>query len=95
MKKNFKSITSTLQNIIKKYNLDESYAFDSIKNDWETIINKNIHKLVTPVKLENQILYLQVKTGYWKEEFDKLKIQIIEIVNSKIDPYKIIEIKFI
>ena len=95
MKQNFKSINNMLQNIIKKYNLEDSFNIESIKSNWETIVNKNIYKLAKPVKIEKQVLYLQIKTNYWKLEFEQAKDQIIEMINSNIDPYKIKEIKFI
>ena len=95
MKQNFKSINNMLQNIIKKYNLEDSFNIESIKSNWETIVNKNIYKLAKPVKIEKQVLYLQVKTNYWKLEFELAKDQIIEMINSNIYPFKIKEIKFI
>ena len=95
MKQNFKSLNNTLQNIIKKYHLDEAYTDQNIKNNWDKFVNKNIYKLVKPVKLEKQILYLQVKTGYWKTEFEQVREQMLETLNQKTDPYKIKEIKFI
>jgi hypothetical protein len=95
MKKNFKSIDNTLQDIIQKYNLEESYTYESIKNNWEVIVNKNISKLIKPIKLEHNVLYLKAKTDYWKDEFEIIKDQIYEQLNEKFDSYKIKDIKFI
>lgn len=89
MKQNFKSLNSTLQNIIQKYNLDETYASYTIQNDWSKIVNKNIYKIFKPVKIEEQILYLQAKTEYWKNEFDNIKNHITDTVNKYLDPYQI------
>lgn len=95
VKQNFKSINNTLQNIIQKYNLNELYVNQTIQKDWNTIVNKNISKIVKPVKIEKQVLYLQAKTEYWKAEFDVVKNQIMEAVNKYLDPYRIKEINII
>ena len=50
MKQNFKSINNMLQNIIKKYNLEDSFNIESIKSNWETIVNKNISKRLDKTK---------------------------------------------
>jgi len=95
MKQNFKSLNRTLQNIIQKYKLDESYADQTIKNDWIKIVNKNIYKIVKPIKIEKHVLYLHVNSEFWNNELDKVKVQIIEMVNKYLDPYRIREISYI
>lgn len=95
MKNNFKSLHSTLYDILKKYNLDETYILQTIKNNWDKMVNVQIYKLVKPVKLENRVLYLQTKTSYWKTEFEQIENQILESINKEIFPHKIDEIEFI
>lgn len=95
MKQNFKSLNNTLQNVIKKYNLDEAYANQILKNDWNKIVNKNICKIIKPVRLEGDILFIQAKTEHWKAEFKQIQNKFLKTINQKISPYKINEIKFI
>ena len=95
MSKEFKSLSSTLNNIIRKYNLDESYADYNVIENWNAIVNNNISKIIKPIKIENHILYLQAKTDSWKKESESLKIKIIETVNVKLYPYQIEDINFI
>lgn len=95
MKQNFKSLNNMLHNIIQKYNFDESYANQTIKDDWIKVVNNNIFKIFKPVKIEKHVLYLHAKTEYWKPEFDKFKSQIIKKVNNYLDPFQIKDINII
>jgi len=95
MKQNFKSLNNTLHNIIQKYNLDEAYADQIIRENWNKIVNKNVNNVVKPVKITNQVLHLHAKTDSWKQESEIVKDQIMEIVNKYLDPYQIKDIKFI
>ena len=95
MSQKFKSLNSTLKNIIHKYNLDESYADYSVLENWDEIVNKKISKIITPVKIEKHILYLQAKSDSWKKESEIIKKSIIETVNRKLYPYQIEDINFI
>lgn len=95
MKQNIKSLDNVLHNIIQKYNLDELYASQKIKDDWMKIVNKNIFNVFKPVKIEKHVLYLHAKTEYWKTEFDKFKHQIIKMVNDFLNPFHIKDIYII
>jgi len=95
MNRKFAPINNTLNKILQKYHLEEEYAFQNIKTHWVQIVDKNMNKLVKPVKLENKVLYLDAKTEYWKDELNSVKKDILETVNKNNSSYKIDDIKFI
>jgi predicted nucleic acid-binding Zn ribbon protein len=95
MKKYFKPIGSSLKSILKEHNLDDDYNEYYIITNWDKIVNSNIAKITSPIKLVNKVLTIKTKTESWKKELKIKKKHIISIINKSDKISKIEDINFI
>ena len=55
----------------------------TLQNEWEKIVGKPIGKATTPIKIENNKLYLKCKNPTWKSELQYQKKELITKINKK------------
>ena len=96
MKSGFKSVSSPLEKILKKYNLQDIYFLQSLKTGWNEMDKTiAIHSEPLNYNSENKILTIKVKNETWKTEFKKnvsfLKSKIrVKFKNIDIEKIEII-----
>ena len=94
MKHKFKAISSTFEEIIRKYNLEESYYENYIISNWDKIVNSQLVKITKPLKLDKKVLTIQVKSESWKKELYNNKKTLHNLINSSLNQFKIADIIF-
>lgn len=95
MKKKFIPIQETLKIILKDYGLSEVFFLNYLKENWISILNPTISNVSEPTKLVNKKLVIETTTELWKKEFKLRHETILEMINKKLDGYKIDEIEII
>lgn len=70
MKKNFKSINTTLNTLLSNYNLSHIYSLEVIKKEWINY-DKTIAANSEPIEYngKTKTLKIKVKSKTWKTEF--------------------------
>jgi len=95
MTKEFSSVPEQLRNLLKHYNLENSYAEYEIKENWNKIINKTLAAVTIPEKLENQTLTIRVKDEQWKKEIKSNIKELLTMINSSLKVVKIEQIELV
>ena len=89
MKQQFSSVNEQLQKILKKFNLEQSYAEYEIKEKWSTLVNKQLASVTVPVAIENNVLSIRVTNELWKKEIAARKKELLSMINSSLDSIQI------
>lgn len=89
------SITSTLNSILKQYNMEQEYKETFIKKNWNKLLNSQISKVSKPVSFENGLLTLQVESKQWKQEFKNNKESLLKMINESFENMEVKDIGFI
>jgi len=96
VKNNFKPINNALANILKKYNLNDTYALEYLKKNWSAIDKTiSIHSSPVAYKSEKKELKMKVKNPQWKNEFIKNKNALIQKLTKTFTQIEIKEIEFL
>ena len=89
------SITSTLNNILKQYNMEKDYKETFIKEHWNKLLNSQISKVSKPVSFNRGLLTLEVESKQWKQEFKNNKESLLKMINESFGNIEIKDIGFI
>ena len=57
-------------------------VYDHIKNEWKEIVGKPIGQATSPIKIENQKLYIKCKNPTWKTELQYQKKELLIKINQ-------------
>jgi len=95
MKNEFHSVSGPLRDIMKKYNLEKSYAEYEIKKNWNTILKKQLAEVTIPEKLENKELTIRITNELWKKELISRKKELLQMINSSLKTVKIETLKLV
>jgi len=66
----------------------------SVINSWEAIVGEKIASVSTARKIENGILFVDVKTGAWRTELVMRKVEILERIHKMIGKKILKDIRF-
>jgi hypothetical protein len=79
LKNEIRTINSTLEKILKKYNLSDTYAIEYLKKNWSDI-DKTIAIQSKPVayNTDKKQLAIKVTGAQWKKEFIKNRKALIQ-----------------
>jgi predicted nucleic acid-binding Zn ribbon protein len=61
---------------------------------WEKVVGPQIAKMSTATQIKKGVLFVQVKTGTWRNELTLRKKEIIERLNSFVGIEAVKDIKF-
>ena len=95
MKRRASSIGSVLQNILKRYELEQQYNISYILQFWKEIVPENIYKICQPVEIIDGTLNLKAGTEAWRKEILNNKKTLIKMINDKTEKAIITDIKVI
>lgn len=95
MSKDFSSVPEQLRNLLKNYNLENSYAEYEIKENWNKIINKTLAAVTVPEKLENKTLTIRVEDEQWKKEIKSNVKELLTMINGSLKAIKIEQIEIV
>jgi len=93
--KNYQDLPSVLQNLLKKYDLNEAVIQEQIFNNWESLVGKKISKQCKPVEIRDGELILQAKNTIWKHELGQRQEDLLNLLNGRIKSSFVKKIKII
>ena len=91
----FKEIKLILNNIVKKYGLDNYIKEEKLFNEWELIVGNSIAKYCTPKCVEDDTLFIAVKNNFWRKVISMKKEEILKLVSTYFNGNYIKKIKII
>ncbi|PVW13517.1 DUF721 domain-containing protein [Marixanthomonas spongiae] len=79
---------STLRDVIKDFieanRLQQGLDRVSVKEAWHNVMGNAISKYTTTLKLEREVLYVQLSSSVLREELSYGKEKIIKLVNEEL-----------
>jgi predicted nucleic acid-binding Zn ribbon protein len=96
MKHNFSPIQNSLENILKKYNLYESFELHQVFNQWETIVGSKLSGISEPVHYNRnkKILTIRLQSESWRNEFSRQKSVLLKKLNKNLDTVEVSDLIF-
>jgi predicted nucleic acid-binding Zn ribbon protein len=91
----FKNISSILGSILNNYGLKKTVERKRLIDNWDDIVGKALSKHCKPVKIENEVLFLEAKNNVWKNELSLRQMDLLELIRSKFDHRLVKKIRFI
>jgi len=80
---------STLGDVIKDFievnRLQKGLDKISVKEAWHNVMGNAISKYTTAIKLEREVLYVQLSSSVLREELSYGKEKIIKLVNEELE----------
>ena len=84
-----------LQEVIKKYGLNEKLETGRVFAEWKNWVPGPVAQNTEPVKLKNGVLFVKVTDDAWRSELPYQKKNLLDIVNRNMNKKFIKDIKFI
>lgn len=78
------SISDVLKDFIKTNKLDKGLDKVNISEAWHNVMGTAISGYTTSVKLDNDVLYIQLSSSVLREELNYGKDKIIKMLNEEI-----------
>jgi hypothetical protein len=96
MKHNFSPIQNSLEKILDKYKLYESFEAHSLLNNWQRLVGSHLAAVSKPVDYDpdTQTLTIRLKSESWKNEFFKEKHRLLTQLRSQLKKLEITDIYF-
>jgi len=90
-----KKIDSVINDLLRKYNLNDQLDQFFIFDNWEKIVGKTLSKNCKPQKIEGRTLYLNVKNSIWRQELSQKQSELLKMITKNVKTDVIKKIKFI
>jgi predicted nucleic acid-binding Zn ribbon protein len=94
-KKNYQDIKSVLHTLVKRYNLEGEIIYHSVFNNWDMVVGKDLAKKCEPVKISDRTLFLKTQNVLWKDELNKRKNKILNLISKRLNSNYLKKINFI
>ena len=94
-KNEFKPIKTILNSVIEKQGIDNKLQEIQIFHNWSDIVGKSLAKQCTPVSLEENTLYVEVKNSIWRTELAKRQQELVNLLDKSINHNHIKKIELI
>ena len=78
------SMSDVLKGFIETNRLQKGLDKVSIEDAWHKVMGKAISKYTTGIKLDRQVLYVQLSSSVLREELSYGKEKIIKMMNEKV-----------
>ncbi|GAB4115445.1 MAG: hypothetical protein Kow00103_10200 [Candidatus Caldatribacteriota bacterium] len=88
------SIKEALAIFLKEKKWDKKIEGYQIISNWEEIVGEELANNTQPIKIENTILWLKVKSNVWANELNWRKGEIIEKINRNTRKTLVTEVIF-
>jgi len=95
MDKGFKDIQQVLNKLLKNYNIDKVVKKEQLFENWQNIIGKDLSEKCTPVKTENNILFLKAKNSVWRNELKLRQKDLLNLIQKNTGNKIITHIRFL
>jgi len=85
-KSNFQSVSSLVDILIKELKPPTNSWFNSIEEQWVSIVGKTVAEHTKPLKIDNHTLIISVSNHIWKTEMINggLGRKILKIIQQKV-----------
>jgi predicted nucleic acid-binding Zn ribbon protein len=83
MGKGFQDIQKVLNKVLKNYNLEKDVKKEQIFENWEIIVGKNLSEKCTPIKQEENVLFLKAKNSVWSNELKLRQKDLLSLIHEK------------
>ena len=77
------SMSDVLKGFIETNRLQKGLDKVSIEDAWHNVMGKAISKYTTGIKLDRQVLYVQLSSSVLREELSYGKTKIIAMINEE------------
>lgn len=77
-------IQDQLLELLKKYNLEEPFLENEIKENWSKILPKQLAAVTELDKVDNGVLTVRVKNEHWKKEIIKRKEELLNLIQLSV-----------
>lgn len=96
MKHNFSPIQNSLEHLLKKYRLYESFEEHRLFNEWKFLVGDKIAAVSRPTGFnpDTKRLTIKLQSESWKNEFKKHEKKLLNQLNSELRTLEISEIVF-
>lgn len=88
------SLKEALEDFFREQKWDKKIEGYQIITDWKEIIGEELANNAQPIKIENSILWLRVKSSVWANELNWRKGEIMEKINLSTPKPLVTNIKF-
>ncbi len=78
------SISDVIKDFIKTNKLDKGLDKVNISEAWHNVMGKAVSGYTTSVKLDNDVLYVQLSSSVLREELSYGKEKILKMLNEEI-----------
>lgn len=95
MAKQFKSLNSILEKLLRDLNIDKKVNQSRAIGIWPKIVGKRIAEVSNPERVSNGILYVHVSSGIWRSELVFMKYKILHRLDSELGQGVIKDIRFV
>ena len=95
MHKKFKDISQVLNTVLANYNLETKVKKEQLFENWQNILGKDLADKCKPIKIEENILYLEAKNSVWRNELKLRERDLLNLVHKKIEKKIISKIRFL
>jgi len=93
--KNYQDLPSVLQNLLKKYDLNEAIIREQLFRNWESMVGEKISRQCKPVEMKDGELIIQAKNNIWKHELGQRQEDLLNLLNGRIKSSFVKKIKII
>jgi len=92
--KSLKPISTALNELLINLGIKKKVQeYDAVLY-WETVVGKQIAKMTTATRIVQGVMFVNVKTGTWRNELTLRKKEIINKLNTAIGANAVQDIKF-
>jgi len=96
MKNSFSPIQNSLEHILEKYKLYESFEAQHLLNNWDTLVGSKLAAVSKPVDYNKDtgILTVRLRSEAWKNEFYSKKKILLTKLHSQLKKLELTDIIF-
>ncbi len=88
------SFREALEIFLKEKKWDKKIEGYQIITNWKAIVGEELANSTQPIKIENTVLWLKVKSNVWANELNWRKGEIIEKINREVQKTLVTEVIF-
>jgi hypothetical protein len=86
-----KKLGSLISPFVREFGLEEAVRFDLIKREWSNTFGEPLSAHMSPARLKNGELLVNVDSPLWLQQLTFLKTQVV----GKLSPFGVKELRFI
>lgn len=89
------SLAKILDQVVKRYQLDQKVNENQVIIKWQEIVGPRFAAVTEPIRVKNGILYVKVKSDSWRNEVHFQKLEILHNIEAFMKSRIVTEIIFL